>query len=105
MTYTSPSEINATKGIGTILEYINEVTYFWMSRMLMVVIFVLFTVGYLRSKNDDDVIGAIAVGGYASFVIGILFWIIGFLDTTSLGMIIGVTVLATAGLLMDRRGN
>ena len=105
MTYESPTSINASKGIGEILIYLNSVTNFWFSRMFMVAIFVIFLMGYLRSKQEDDFIGALAVGSYACLVIGILFWIIGFLDGVTFGIIIGVSLISTAILLMDKRGN
>jgi hypothetical protein len=102
--YTSPTEINATRGIISILEYVNEVSNFWISRMLMVGIFIIFAMGYLRSKNDDDFIGAFAIGSYVTLVIGVLFWIINFLDGVSFGVIIGLTLISSALLLMDKRG-
>ena len=105
MTYTSPSEINATTGIISVLEYVNEVSNFWISRMLILGIFIIFLMGYLRSKSDDDFIGAFAVGSYASLVIGILFWTIGFLDGISFGIIIAGSLISTALLLMDKRGS
>lgn len=105
MTYTSPETLNMTAGIGVLLNYINEVTNFWISRMLMIAIFIIFTMGYLRSKSDDDFVGAVSVGSYATFVIGILFWIIGFLDGVTFSIIIGMTFVSTAWLLMDKRGN
>ena len=104
MAYTSPSTINATKGIGEVLTYVNVVTDFWVSRMLMVAVFIIFLFGYLRSKQEDDFLGAFAVGSYATLVIGILFWIIGFLDGVSFGIIIGITVISTALLMHDKRG-
>ena len=100
MTYTSPTAINGTVGIGSLLEYINEVTNFWMSRMIMVAIFTIFFVGYIRAKPDEDVIGAFAVGSYATLVIGILFWIIGFLDGVTFGIIIGATIVSSALLFI-----
>ena len=105
MTYTSPAEINASRGIISLLEYINEVTDFWMSRMLMVAIFVIFLMGYLRSKGEEDFWGALAVGSYATLVIGVLFWIIGFLDGVTFGIIIGLSVISTALLMLVRKGN
>ena len=104
MTYASPTTINGSRGIIALLEYINTVTNFWISRMMMVAIFVIFLMGYLRSKNDDDFIGALAVGSYASLVIGILFWIIGFVDGVTFGIIIGISMISTAMLMMDKRG-
>jgi len=104
MAYPSPTTINGSQGISAILEYVNVVTNFWVSRMIMVGIFFIFLMGYLRSKNDEDFIGACAVGSYACLVIGILFWIIGFLDGVAFGIIIGISLISTALLLMDKRG-
>ena len=104
MAYASPTEINATKGIGEVLNYINDVTNFWISRMLMVAIFIIFFMGYIRSKNDDDFVGAFSVSSYATLVIGILFWIIGFVDGVTFGIIIALSLISTAILLLDKRG-
>lgn len=104
MGYDSPTTINASRGIISLFEYINDVTDFWISRMIMVAVFIIFTMGYLRSKPDDDFVGAFAVGSYASLVIGILFWLIGFIDGLSFGFIIGLSLISTAILFMDRRG-
>ena len=70
----------------------------------MIAIFVLFFAGYLRSKNEDDFTGAFAIGSYACFVIGILLWIIGFLDGVTFGIIIGATLVSSLLLLLDKRG-
>lgn len=104
MAYPSPTTIDATSGIGSLFEYLNNVTNFWFSRMLMLAVFVIFLFGYLRSKNDDDILGAFAVGSYACLVIGILFWIIGFLDGVTFGIIIGSSIISTALLMADKRG-
>jgi len=104
MAYDSPTTVNISKGIGELLNYVNNVTNFWISRMFLLGIFVIFTMGYLRSKNDDDFIGAVAVGSYATLVIGVLFWIIGFVDGVSFGIVIGLSLISTAVLMSDKRG-
>lgn len=105
MAYASPTSINASEGIGAILNYVNVVTNFWAGRMIMIAIFVLFLVGYIRSKADEDFVGAFAVASYVTFVIGLLFWLINFLDGVSFSIIVGTTIVATAWLLFDKRGN
>jgi len=105
MSYISPSEINSSKGIGHILEYINVVSQYWAGRMTMIAIFVLFFMGYLRSKGDDDFVSAFAVSSYITFVIGLLFWLIKFLDSVSFGIIVGITVISSAILFLDKRGS
>lgn len=104
MTYASPTTINGSAGIGSLLNYVNTVTNFWMSRMLMIGVFVIFLMGYLRNKPDEDFVGAFAVGSYASLVVGMLFWIIGFLDGVTFGIIIALSLISTAILLMEKRG-
>ena len=104
MTYASPSTINGSQGIVAVLNYINNVTDFWVSRMLMIAIFIIFLMGYKRSKADDDFVGALAVGSFATLMIGLLFWLIGFVDGATFGVIIGVSVISTILLMLDRRG-
>ena len=60
--------------------------------------------GYLRSKNDDDFVGAFAVSTYACLVISIPLWIIGFIDGVSFGFVIAGTLISSAVLYMDKRG-
>ena len=107
MAYDSINTINMTssEGMSNILQYINVVTNDWAGRMIVVAIFVMFLFGYLRSKGDDDFVGAIAVASYVTFVMGMLMWLIGFLDGIAFSVIIGITIVSTAILLFDKRGN
>lgn len=104
MTYQSPTTINMTKGWGEVIIYLNVVTNFWISRMIMLGIFVIFTMGYFRARLDDDFLGAITVGSFASFVVGLPLWIIGFVDGYTFGLIVGGLVISTGLLMTDKRG-
>lgn len=99
MTITSPTTINATKGIGEILNYINTVTDGWVSNLLLMGIFMIILLGFYKAK--DDFKGAMAVAGYGTFVIALLFWVGGFVSGISLGVSIGVAILGTIVLLLD----
>ena len=107
MTYKGIETINVTTtdGMSNIFAYLNTVTNFWAGRMIMIAIWVMFFFGFLRSKGDDDFVGAIAVASYVTFVIGLLFWLINFLDGVTLGIIIAGTIVSTAVLLFDKRRN
>jgi len=107
MAYQEINTINMTSadGMSNIFQYLNVVTNFWAGRMVMVAIFVMFLFGYLRSKAEDDFIGAFAVASYVTFCLGILFWLINFLDGVAFGIIVAVTIISTAILLFDKRGN
>jgi len=102
MAWRSPTDINATAGLDSFLQYISEVTNFWFGRMLMIAIFVIFLFGYLRSK-DGDFIGGLAVASYVSFVLGLIFWVIGLVSGLDFGIIIAVTVISSVLLLSQKK--
>ena len=102
MAWTSPTTINASAGMDSFLPYLSEVTNFWFGRMLMIAIWVIFFMGYLKSK-DDDYMGGFATASYVTFVIGLLFWVIGLVSGLDMGVIIGVCVISTVMLLMQKK--
>ena len=71
----------------------------------MIAVFMMFLFGYLRSKADDDFVGAFAVASYVTFALGLLFWLINFLDGVAFTIIMAITIISTAILLFDKRGN
>ena len=99
MAYPSPTTINGTKGFGEVLNYINVVTNSWISNMILIAIYVIVLIGFYKAKEDFK--GALAVAGYGTFVVALLFWIGGFVSGISFGMTIGVAILGTIVLLMD----
>ena len=102
MAYTSPSTINATQGLDSFLPYLSEVTNFWFGRMVMIAVFVIFLMGYLRVKKDDF-IGALAVSSYVCFIIGLLFWVIGVVSGLDFAIIIGITAVSSVLLFLQKK--
>jgi len=102
MAYTSPTEINATAGLDSFLPWITEVTNFWFGRMIMIAIFVIFLFGYLK-MNKDDYIGGLAVTSYVSFVMGLIFWVIGIVSGLDFAIIIGIVLIASVLLLSQKK--
>lgn len=101
MAWTSPTTVNATAGLESFLPYISEVTNFWFGRMLMIAIFVIFLFGYVRTKNDW--IGGFAVSSYITFVLGLLFWTIGFVTGMDFGIIVGITIVSSVILFSKQK--
>lgn len=99
--YTSPANLNGSS-IDGLFVYLQDVTTGWFSNMLLIGIFVIFLIGYLN-YNKDDFIGALAVSSFVTFVVATLFWIIGFVNGYSYGIVIGVTIVTAIVLFMDRR--
>jgi len=102
MAHTSPTEINATAGMDSLLPWISEVTNFWFGRMLVIAIFVIFTLGYLKA-NKDDYVGAFAVASYVCFVLGLIFWVIGLVTGLDFAVIIGAVAIASLVLFAQKK--
>jgi len=100
MTYASPTTINASKGFGEVLIYVNEVTNNWISNLFLIAIYVIILIGFYKAK--DDFTGALAVSGYGTFVVSLFFWIGGFISGATFGIVIGVAVIGTIVLLLDK---
>lgn len=101
MAWTSPSEIDATSGIGTTFQWLNEVTYHWFGRGLIISIFMIFLMGYLGVRRDDY-FGAFAVASYVTFIMGLLFWVIDLVTGLDFAIIIGITVVSSVILFVQR---
>jgi Zn-dependent protease with chaperone function len=99
MTYLSPNTINTSKGFGELLTYVNYATNNWISNMLLIAIYVIVLMGFYKAK--DDFKGALAVAGYGTFVVSLLFWIGGFVSGWALGIAIAMAILGTIVLLLD----
>lgn len=99
MAYPSPSTINASKGFGEILNYTNNVTDSWLSNLFLIAVYVIILIGFYKAKNDFT--GALAVAGYGTFVIALLFWLGGFISGMAFGWVIGIAILGTIFLLIE----
>lgn len=99
MAYPSPTTINGTKGFGEVLNYINVVTDSWISNMFLLAIYFIVLIGFYKAKEDFK--GALAVAGYGTFVIALLFWIGGFVSAWAFGISLAMAILGTIVLLMD----
>lgn len=97
--YESPTTINASEGLGELINYINVVTQNWFGNLLIVGIWVIVLMGYYKAQNDFK--GALAVAGYGLFVAGLFFWIGGFVAGITFGITIALAIIGTLVLLLD----
>lgn len=100
MAYPSPSLINGSKGFGEVLTYVNGVTDGWFSNMILIAIYIIVLIGFYKAKEDFK--GAMAVAGYGTFVIALLFWASGMVSPISLGITIAIAIVGTIVLLADQ---
>lgn len=101
MTYPPISSINASRGFGEILVYINTVTSGFFSMLILLAIYIIILIGFYKSR--DDFTGAMAVAGFGVFVMALLFWMGSFVNATTLGIAIGLALIGVMVLLIDRR--
>ena len=99
MAYPSPSTINVSQGLGEVFNYVNVVTSNWLSNLIMIGIYVIILIGFYKAK--DDFKGAMAVAGYGTFVVGLLFWVGGFISGLAFVWIISIAIIGTVVLMMD----
>ncbi len=102
MAFTSPTAINGTAGFDSIFPYLSEITNFWFGRMLMIAIFFLFFMGYFKAR-ENDIIGGLAVASYVTFVLGLIFWVLGLVTGIDFAIIIGITVASSVALLKQKK--
>jgi len=99
MAYESPANINASQGMGQLLEYVNTVTNSWISNMLLVSLYIIMLMGWYRTQGNDFV-GGLAVAGFGTSVIATLLWIAGFVSGPTLGVCFAVMLIGVAALLL-----
>jgi len=104
MAYASPTTINASRGLESFIPYLSTVTEFWFGRMLIFAVMLIFFFGYMRSKNGNF-FSAFAVSSYVTFIISMLFWAINMITGLDFVYVVGITLVASAMLLIRNSQN
>jgi hypothetical protein len=66
---------------------------------MLIGIWFIILIGFYKAK--DDFKGALAVAGYGTFVVALLFWLGGFVNGMAFGMSIAMAIIGTLVLLLD----
>jgi Zn-dependent protease with chaperone function len=101
MPYSDVTSMNTSKGFTEILNYVNNVTDNWISNMFLIAVYLLVLIGYY--KSTDDFGGAIAVAGFTTFVIALLFWIGGFVNAWAFSIAIALCVVGIVVILINNQ--
>lgn len=94
--YEYPTSINFTNGMNELFVYLNLVTNNWFSNFLLISIYIIFSAGFYFSRRD--MFGAFAVGGFATFVFGVLLWAGGMISGVTFAFVIAVAIISFATL-------
>lgn len=89
--YDSPSEINMSQGMGEMFGYLSNVTNYWFGNMLLISIYVIILIGSFKAQ--DNFAGAMAIAGFGTFLIGLLFWLGGMITGWSFAIVIAIAIV------------
>lgn len=98
MAYPMPTSINWSNGMTDAFVYLNTVTYNWFSNMIVIAVYLIFASGFFFAKRD--VFGALAVGGFASFVVSLLLYTASMISGTTFVIVIAVAIVSFATLFI-----
>lgn len=101
MPYASPSTINFTSGFGAMFNYLNTVTSSWFSNLFLIAVYIIFVAGFYFARRDF--FGGMAVGGFAIFVVGLLFWIGELISGVTFAFVIAIAIIGFASLWIGDR--
>lgn len=102
--YDSPTSVNLTDNPSGLFYWLNDVTNFWFSNALLMVIWVMFLMGYL-AVNKDDFAGATATASYITMVLALIGWLAGIVSGMAFSVALGVGLVSTAWLLSEKKGS
>ena len=103
MAYPSITDRNLTKGIGEMLNYVNEVSSSWVSNMILIGVYVIVLMGVYNYQKDF--FEAMAIAGFLTFMIGTLFWLGEFISGITFTIVIAVTIVGFGLLWFTKKSS
>jgi len=101
--YQNITNVNLSKGFGIeILYYVNEVSDYWISNMIIIAIYIITIMGVYNYKRDF--FEGAAIAGWVTFIVGVLFFAAGFVTDITLVMVIAVAIAGVATLWFSKKG-
>lgn len=95
MVYPNVTQVNLTKDWGShLLYYVNDVTDSWISRMILIALYMIILIG-LQYYKKTDFVDSMAIAGWVTWVVAILFFFTGFIAMETLIFAIVVMILGT----------
>lgn len=101
MTAEEGYNLTGSDGFANVFYYLNYVTNDWFTNMILIATWILVVVGFY--KTSEDVTGALAVAGFGTFVIGLLFWAGKLISTPTFAITIAVMIIGVLALLVDNK--
>lgn len=99
MAWTPITDYNLSTFQG-VLDFLIDNSLGVFTTGLLIAVYIMFSFFYWLSSKD--LIGAFAVGGLASFTIGLLLYIAGLLSTWSFILVLGIAIASWVALFIPR---
>ena len=101
MAYAPITERNMSEGFSTLLYYANEVTESWLSNLILIAIYIIIMMTVYNYKRDF--VEGMAVAGFFTFLIALLFYLADFISGVTLVFVIAITIVSVALLFFNKR--
>lgn len=98
MAYIYPDSTSMAGSFTYIFYYLNEVTRGWFANCFLISLYLIIIYGYY--KATDEFAGAMAIAGFATFVIALLFWLGNFVSGITLTITIAMAIIGVVILLV-----
>jgi len=96
--YSYPNSVNWTGGMDGMFVYLNNVTGHWFANLLLIAVYIIFATGFYFAKKDMQ--GALAIGGFATFVFSVFLWAGGMISGITFAFVIAVAIVGFASLFV-----
>jgi len=101
MAYPNITDRNMSKGFSEILYYANEITESWLSNLILIGIYIITLMTIYNYKRDF--VEGMAVAGFFTFLIALLFYLADFISGVTLVFVIAITIISVALLFFNKR--
>ena len=101
MAYPNITDRNMSKGFSEILYYANEITESWLSNLILIGIYIITLMTIYNYKRDF--VEGMAVAGFFTFLIALLFYLADFISGVTLVFVIAITIVSVALLFFNKR--
>ena len=98
MTYAYPTSESMIDSPMYLFYYLNEVTRGWFANMILITIYLL--VVYTYYKTTDEAGAAMAADGFVTFIVSLLFWLSGFVATSTFIIVIAFMIVGVVALFI-----
>ena len=96
--YPTDIDFSSSNGFVNMLIALNGATGGWFMNMFLIAVFTIFSSGFYYAKGDFW--GGLSVGGFALFVISVMFWVAGLVPTPTFLICTAVTIGTFIGLFI-----